>query len=158
MIEEREFRDVMRRFPTGVTIVTTRGVDGAPTGLTVSAFTSVSLEPILVLVCVHRGAASHHHILRRGSFAVNILAEGQADLAIRFSSGVPEDRFSGLEHDPSPLGNPLIPNSLAWLDCRVTGVFPGGDHSLILGEVLGSGARKATPLLFHEGALKGMGS
>jgi flavin reductase (DIM6/NTAB) family NADH-FMN oxidoreductase RutF len=155
MIEEKRFREVMGRFPTGVTVVTTRGANGAPLGLTVSAFTSVSLDPILVLVCIHREANSHDPIIERGSFAVNILTSGQAYLAIRFSSGPVEERFVGLEPGESPLGNPLLPDSLAWLDCQVREVHPGGDHSVVLAEVLACRARDGDPLLFYRGALRG---
>jgi flavin reductase (DIM6/NTAB) family NADH-FMN oxidoreductase RutF len=157
MIEEKRFRDVMGRFPTGVTLVTTRGEGGAPLGLTVSAFTSVSLDPILVLVCIHREANSHDPIIEGGSFAVNILTSDQADLAIRFSSGLVEERFRGLEPEESPLGNPLLPGSLAWLDCRVKEAFPGGDHSVVLAEVVDCLGRDGDPLLFHRGVLRGVG-
>jgi flavin reductase (DIM6/NTAB) family NADH-FMN oxidoreductase RutF len=155
MVEEKRFREVMGQFPTGVTVVTTRGADGAPLGLTVSAFTSVSLDPILVLVCIHREANSHDPILEGGSFAVNMLTSDQADLAIRFSSGSVEERFAGLEPGESPLGNPLLPGSLAWLDCQVREVYPGGDHSVVLAEVLACHARDGAPLLFYRGALRG---
>lgn len=157
MVEEKRFRDVMRRFPTGVTVVTTRGEEGEPAGLTVSAFTSVSLDPILVLVCIHKEANAHDPLIECGSFTVNVLASDQADLAIRFASGLVEERFRGLETEVSPLGNVLIPGSLAWLDCQVKQVFPGGDHSVVLAEVMDCLALDGDPLLFHRGALKGVG-
>lgn len=157
MVEEKRFREVMGHFPTGVTVVTTRGEGGAPMGLTVSAFTSVSLQPILLLVCIHRDAAAHDLLVEGGSFAVNILSSDQADLAVRFASGVSEERFVGLDFEESPLGNPLLHGSLAWLDCRVKGVSPGGDHSMVLGEVADCRDRDGSPLLFHRGALRGLG-
>jgi flavin reductase (DIM6/NTAB) family NADH-FMN oxidoreductase RutF len=158
MIQEKKYRNVMGHFPTGVTIVTSRTGDGAPVGLTVSALVSVSLEPILLLVCIHKEAASHGPILRRGSFSVNVLSSEQATLAWRFATEEPKERFEGLDIDASPLGNPLLPGSLAWLDCRVTDVFPGGDHSVILASVVGCEARDGDPLLFHRGVLRGMGA
>ena len=158
MIEEKRFRYVMGHIPAGVTIVTLRREDGTPLGLTVSAIVSVSLEPIRLLVCIHKEAASHDPILRGGSFAVNVLSSRQADLAMRFASEPPEDRFIALDLQDSPLGNPLLPGSLAWLDCRVTDVYPGGDHSVILAGVAGCEAREGDPLLFHRGVLRGMGS
>jgi flavin reductase (DIM6/NTAB) family NADH-FMN oxidoreductase RutF len=158
MIEENKFRYVMGHIPAGVTIVTSRTEDGAPLGLTVSAIVSVSLEPIRLLVCIHKKAASHDPILRCGSFAVNVLSSRQAELAMRFSTAPPEDRFNALELQASPLGNPLLPGSLAWLDCRVTDVYPGGDHSVILASVAGCEAGEGDPLLFHRGVLRGMGS
>jgi flavin reductase (DIM6/NTAB) family NADH-FMN oxidoreductase RutF len=158
MVEERKFRHVMGHFPSGVTVVTTRGEDGTPLGLTVSALTSVSLEPILLLVCIHKDATSHAPIANGGSFTVNVLSSEQADLAVRFASGIPEKRFEGLDVEESPLGNPLLPGSLAWLDCRVTDVHPGGDHSVILASVVDCHAGEGEPLLFHRGALRGMGT
>ena len=158
MIEERKFRTVMGHLPTGVTIVTSRGEDGTPLGLTVSAIVSVSLDPILLLVCIHREAASHDPILQNGSFTVNVLSSEQAELAMRFAAEMPEKRFDGLHAGESPLGNPLVPGSLAWLDCRVTDVYPGGDHSVILAGVVGCGASEGEPLLFHLGVLRGMGA
>lgn len=157
MVEEKRFRDVMRRFPTGVTVVTTRDEGGEPLGLTVSAFTSVSLDPILVLVCIHREANAHDAIIESGSFAVNILTSDQSDLATRFASGLAEERFRGIEPILSPLGNSLLPGSLAWLDCRVTQTFPGGDHSVVLAEVVDCVGLDGDPLLFHLGVLKGVG-
>jgi len=157
MVGEKKFRNVMGHFPTGVTVVTTRGEDGAPQGLTVSALTSVSLQPVLLLVCVHLEATSHDPILRGRSFAVNLLAANQTELAVQFATGVPEDRFSGLAWGESPLGNPLLSGCLGWLDCQVQDVFPGGDHSVILATVVDCFAREGEPLLFHRGELKGIG-
>ncbi len=157
MVGEKRFRNVMGHFPTGVTIVTTRGEGGAPQGLTVSALTSVSLDPVLLLVCVHLEATPHDSIVKGRSFAVNFLAADQTDLALRFASGVPEDRFTGLTWEESSLGNPLLSGCLGWLDCQVQEVLPGGDHSMILATVLECFAREGEPLLFHRGKLKGMG-
>jgi flavin reductase (DIM6/NTAB) family NADH-FMN oxidoreductase RutF len=158
MIDEKKFRDVMGHFPTGVTIVTTRGEEGAPLGLTVSAFTSVSLDPVLLLVCIHRAATPHDLLLRRGSFTVNVLSAEHAGMALRFASVETGERFRGLDVEESPLGNPLVSDCLAWLDCRVTEVYPGGDHSIVLAEVVDCEARDGSPLLFHRGALRGIGS
>jgi len=158
MIEEKNFRDVMGRFPTGVTIVTTRGPDDVPLGLTVSAFTSVSLDPIRLLVCIHLDASPHDPLLERGSFAVHILSADQSGLALRFASVETRERFRGIAVGESPLGNPLLPDALAWLDCRVVDVFPGGDHSMVLADVEDCAAREGDPLLFFRGALRGFGS
>ena len=157
MVGEKKFRNVMGHFPTGVTVVTTRGEDGSPQGLTVSALTSVSLKPVLLLVCVHLEATSHDLILGSRSFAVNLLGDDQTGLAVRFATGVPENRFSDLAWEESPLGNPLLSGCLGWLDCQVQDVFPGGDHSVILATVLECFAREGEPLLFHRGQLKGLG-
>lgn len=157
MVEEEKFRAVMGHFATGVTVVTTRGGDAGPLGLTVSAFTSVSLRPVQVLICVHRAAGPHDAILESGSFAVNVLSADQAHLATRFATGPSGERFKGLEFRDDPLGNPLLPG-LAWLTCRVREVWPGGDHSVILGDVQDCDARTGRPLLFYRGRLEGESS
>jgi flavin reductase (DIM6/NTAB) family NADH-FMN oxidoreductase RutF len=158
MVEETKFRRVMGHFPTGVTVVTTRGEKGAPLGLTVSAFTSVSLVPVRILICIHKDAAAHGLIVGGSSFSVNILSSLQERLAIRFASSVAEERFAGLEVLESPLGNPLLTGTLGWLDCEVRDVFPGGDHSVVLAEVMECQARVGDPLVFYRGELKGLGS
>ena len=156
MIGKERFREVMSHFASGVTVVTTRDREERPVGLTVSAFTSVSLEPTLLLICVHAGADSHDAIIQRGTFAVNILSAHQGPLATRFAEGTPQERFQGLEVTDGPLGNPLIPDALAWLECRLREVWPGGDHSVILGEVHACEGRPGAPLLFFRGDLEGM--
>jgi flavin reductase (DIM6/NTAB) family NADH-FMN oxidoreductase RutF len=157
MLRAEEFRRVMGHFATGVTVVTTRGLDGEPVGLTVNAFASVSLDPVLVLVCVHRLASGHDPLLAAGHFAVNVLAEEQEALAVRFAAGESSERFRGLDVTDGPLGSPLLPGALAWLDCRIHEVFPGGDHSVVVGEAVAFQARDGRPLLFFRGGLRGMG-
>lgn len=157
MIGEREFRRVMGRFATGVTVVTARGRDGEPVGLTVNAFASVSLDPLLVLVCVHRRASGYGPLLEAGCFAVNILARDQESLAVRFSAGNAQARFQGLEVTDGPLGSPLLPRTLGWLECRIREVFPGGDHSILLAGVVACSGRDGDPLLFYQGRFGGMG-
>jgi flavin reductase (DIM6/NTAB) family NADH-FMN oxidoreductase RutF len=155
MVEEARFREVMGHFATGVTVVTTRDPDGIPVGLTVSALTSVSLRPTLLLICVHQEAASHDELLRSGTFAVNVLAADQSGLAMRFARSKPAERFRGVEVESGPLGNPLLPGFLAWLECDVREVWSGGDHSVVLGEVMECAARPGDPLLFFRSQLKG---
>lgn len=157
MTSAEEFRRVMGHFATGVTVVTSRGPEGEPVGLTVNAFTSVSLEPLLVLVCIHNRASGREPLLGAGHFAVNILAEDQEALALRFASKYAAERFHELEIREGSLGSPVVPGALAWLECRVHAVFPGGDHSVILGEVVDYHARRGRPLLFFQGRLRGLG-
>jgi len=154
MVEGEKFRVVMGHFATGVTVVTTRDGAGEPLGLTVSAFTSVSLEPVQILICVHKEAGPHDAILRRGTFGVNILAADQAPLAVRFATGVTEERFRGLDFEEDPLGNPLLP-CLSWLSCRVHDVWSGGDHSVILADVEACDSGNGRPLLWFMGRLEG---
>ncbi len=156
MIEEKRFRSVLGRFATGVTVVISRGESGALVGLTVSAFTSVSLDPPLVLVCIHQDAGAHDLLVPGASFSVSVLSSNQKDLAIRFATAEPEDRFQGVDLMEGSLGDPRIPEALAWLECRVTRVFPGGDHSVFLASAVECGAGEGDPLIFHRGALGGL--
>lgn len=154
MVEGGKFRTVMGHFPTGVTVVTTLDPQGVPLGLTVSAFTSVSLEPPQILICVHKEAGPHDALLARGTFAVNVLRADQRDLAMRFATGPTRERFQGLPFQKSVLGDPILP-ALAWLACRTREVWPGGDHSVILAEVEACEALEGHPLLWLRGRLEG---
>ncbi len=148
------FKEAMSRFATGVTIVTTK--DGETVhGLTASAFCSLSLEPPLVLVCVARTIRSHDMIARAGNFAVNILNATQRPLGERFAGLIPdvEDRFEGLTYTSAVTGAPILPDVLAWVDCRVWAAYDGGDHTIFVGEVLAAGVNdplQAPLLYFHR--------
>jgi len=155
MAGETEFRRVMGHFATGVTVVACRGATGEPLGLTVSAFTSVSLEPLLVLVCIHTKAFGHDPLLQAGSFGVSVLSRRQGELAWRFAAGDSSRRFDGVPFREGEFGSPLLEGALAWLECRVRDVFPGGDHSIILAEVLSFETGEGDPLLFFRGGLGG---
>jgi flavin reductase (DIM6/NTAB) family NADH-FMN oxidoreductase RutF len=152
MIDPNEFRRVMGHYATGVAVVTTPRDDGAAAGLTVSAVTSVSLDPRLILVCVDRASDTHRLIEAAGCFAVNVLEEGMGEtLARRFSDGDVEDRFRGIAWRTERTGAPVLDDALAWLDCRVSAALPGGDHTIFVGEVLHADAREGTPLLYYRG-------
>lgn len=148
------FRQVVGRFATGVTVVTTQVAD-LPHGMTVNAFASVSLEPLLVLVCVDRTASLHPLLEDSGSFAVTVLGADQEDLSIFFASS---DRPAGAEqftdvawHAAPVTGSPILDDGLAYLDCRVIESLPGGDHSVFLGEVADAGTLSdGDPLVFYE--------
>jgi len=147
----------MACFPTGVTVVATRDSQGAPVGLTVNSFTSVSLEPPLVLVCIDQGAQSHEPLIIAGSFAVSILAATQADVAKRFAVRPSEGRFEGVAWTPAPSGSPVLSGAAAWLDCATHEVITAGDHVIILGRVDAAGTNNVSALLFHRGALRPVG-
>lgn len=151
-------RSVMGRFATGVTVVTARDDGGRALGLTVNAFLSVSLEPPLVLVSLASNSATRAAILSSGSFAVNVLAEEDRDLAIRFSRGRRAVRFQGLDTAEAGTGSPVLDRALAWLDCKVRSSVDAGDHTLVLGEPLDVHAREGRPLLFYESAFRRLGS
>ena len=147
-------RSVMARFPTGVTVVTTRDAQGAPLGLTVNSFTSVSLEPPLVLVCIGRSTGSHDRLIASGGFAVSVLSEAQADIARRFARQPSDGRFDGVAWWQAPSGNPVIEGATAWLDCAIEQVMEAGDHTIVLGRAQSCGSSDTPALLVHRGALK----
>jgi flavin reductase (DIM6/NTAB) family NADH-FMN oxidoreductase RutF len=143
----------MACFPTGVTVVTTRDAQGAPMGLTVNSFTSVSLEPPLVLICIGRSTGSHDRLIASGSFAVSMLSEAQGEIARRFARQPSEGRFEGVGWWPTPSGNPVLEGATAWLDCSIEEVMQAGDHTIILGRAQSCGSSDTPALLFHRGAL-----
>lgn len=146
------FKQSLAQFASGVTVVTTSHA-GSLWGLTVSAFNSVSLNPPLVSICVNCKLDVHAAICASGIFAVNLLAVQQLELGLRFAGMVPglSDRFAGVDTPTAITGSPLLPGTLAWLDCRVWQIYAGGDHSIIVGEVVATecGAGDA-PLIYHD--------
>lgn len=156
MVGKEKFRRVMGCFATGVTVVATRRPDGEPVGLTVNAFTSVSLDPPLILICIHRNANAHHHLLQAGHFGMSFLEADQGELAVRFSMADADDRFRDMAVVDGPLGSPLIQGALAWMECRVREAHSGGDHSIIVAEVDDCEAGEGDPLLFFRGSLMGL--
>ncbi|CAM3257606.1 flavin reductase [Nocardioides dubius] len=153
MVDPTTFRDVMAQWPSGVTVVTTLAQDGGWHGMTASSFSSVSLDPPLVSICLTKTLYSHELIERSGVFAINVLAKDQIDVGRRFAGmdkGV-VDRFDGESWSTSATGAPLLDSALGWFDCRVVHAYPGGDHTIFVGEVLeGHAARRSAPLLFHS--------
>jgi flavin reductase (DIM6/NTAB) family NADH-FMN oxidoreductase RutF len=148
-----EFRGVMGGFATGVTIVTSR-LGEERHGMTANSVTSVSLEPPLVLVCIDRSAESHDIIDASGTFALSILSRDQEALAARFAAkdGAAAHRLVDVPHHTRATGAPIIDGSLAYLDCRVAERFPGGDHTIFLGEVVDAGRMSdGVPLVFYMG-------
>ena len=135
-IEKDFFRQVMGRFATGVTVVTTRSDKGL-SGLTVNSFCSVSLEPPLVLICVDLTSNTLSYIRESGVFAVNILTDRQEDFSRCFATSS-EERYAYFCHasfHEAATGSPILDGALAFLDTRVVGEYPGGDHVIFLGQV-----------------------
>ncbi len=148
------FRRVMRRFATGVTVLTVR--DGEIIhGMTANSFTSVSLSPTLVLVCILNGSTTHDFVSRAGHYAINILSHTQVDLAQRFAKQVlvPSEPFADVPYHSAVTGAPIFDECLGYIDCRVIAAHPAGDHTIFLGEVLAAGFGQAPdgPLLWLEG-------
>jgi flavin reductase (DIM6/NTAB) family NADH-FMN oxidoreductase RutF len=144
----------MGRFATGVTIITTRHGDHLH-GMTANAVTSLSLDPMLVLVCVDKTADTHDILLKTGFFAVNILARAQEDLAMNLATKKGDSWSHGLgnvEHHVAQTGAPIIDGSIAYLDCKTIAEHHGGDHTIFIGEVLeAKELADAPPLLFYTG-------
>ena len=144
---DREFKQAMGKFATGVTIITTE-VDGKPHGMTANAFMSVSLNPKLVLISIMEKSTTLYKIQESGRFAVNILAENQMDLSKRFASrkkdieSVPFDYLDGM---------PVIPDCLAQVVCEVSSEYVEGDHTLFVGRVTDLRIRDGEPLIYSGG-------
>ena len=146
----RHFRDVLGRFCTGVTVVTSTSA-GEPVGMTCQSFSSVSLSPPLVLFCPAKTSRAWPLMQRAGNFCVNLLAEGQEELSNTMASKG-ADKFAGVEWSPSKTGAPLIDGVLGYVDCTIHAVHEAGDHYIVIGKVqdLGFGTAE-DPLLFLEG-------
>jgi flavin reductase (DIM6/NTAB) family NADH-FMN oxidoreductase RutF len=149
-ISPHEFRHILSHFASGVTVVTTREPNGHPSGLTASAFASVSLDPPLVLVCVDRSAQSYPALLSHGRFAVNILANKQESLSNRFAVKR-DDKFEGVKYQSGQLGLPVLDGALAVLECRTVHTYAGGDHTIFVGEVEAASAGSGSPLIYYRG-------
>jgi flavin reductase (DIM6/NTAB) family NADH-FMN oxidoreductase RutF len=153
-VDGSTFRQVLARWPSGVGIVTTAGENGRH-GMTASSFSSVSLDPPLVLVCVERRLRSHELLARNGVFAVNVLGRDHIGLGRRFAGMDPdvEDRFAEGDWLAGATGSPVLTDAAAWVDCRVRNGYPGGDHTIFVGEVVAADVPRITsPLLFHSRA------
>lgn len=129
---ERLFRDALGRFATGVTVVTAAGPQG-PEGMTVNSFTSVSLDPPLVLWCPARASSRHAIFAAAPAWSIHVLGAEQLDVCLRFTRG--GAGFQGIALGETPLGTPLIPGVAARFDCHAQGVHDGGDHSILVGRV-----------------------
>jgi 3-hydroxy-9,10-secoandrosta-1,3,5(10)-triene-9,17-dione monooxygenase reductase component len=151
----RRFRDVLGRFASGVTVVTAIS-GGAPVGLTCQSFSSVSLNPPLVVFIPSKSSRAWPAIQRSGRFCVNFLAEGQAELSNQMASRG-ADKFAGISWVPSEqTGSPVLDGTLGYVDCRIHAVHEAGDHYVVIGRVLDLGMPDAEadaekPLLFFEG-------
>ena len=150
MISPDEFRRALGHFASGVTTVTTLDGDGRPTGLTASAFSSVSLDPPLILVCVDHKSQSYPALLERGRFAVNVLHLEQETVSKRFAS-TRLDKFDGVPHRPGDLGVPLIDGALAQLECVTVSKHVEGDHTIFVGRVERAHYGSGEPLIYYRG-------
>ncbi len=155
-IDRNELRRVMGHFATGVTVITTRSADGKPYGLTANAFTSVSLDPPLLLVCVDKKAESYPYFEQSKVFTVNILADDQESVSRRFAvSGGP--KFEGISYRMGANGAPIIDGALAYIECTLHAAYAGGDHTIYLGEIQQAETIDRKPLLFFRGGYRALG-
>ena len=148
--DPKAFRAALGSFATGVTVITTRAADGTPVGLTANSFNSVSLDPPMVLWSLAKKAQSLPVFMEAGHWAVHILAAEQEDLSNRFArSGA--DKFAGLQTDTSAHGVPLLQGCLARFECATSFRYEGGDHVILVGEVISFERAPRAPLVFHAG-------
>jgi flavin reductase (DIM6/NTAB) family NADH-FMN oxidoreductase RutF len=152
--DPRTLRDALGCFATGVTVVTCVGPDGVPAGLTVNSFTSVSLDPPLLLVCLAKSAASTPALIGATHFAVNVLQTGQQPASIRFSTR-DEDRFGTTPWTRGEAGAPILAESLGVFECERHALHDGGDHHLLIGKVIKASFDAALdPLLYFRGSYR----
>jgi flavin reductase (DIM6/NTAB) family NADH-FMN oxidoreductase RutF len=149
-MDPSQFRQLLGRFATGVTILTVATPEGRPLGMTANSVASVSLHPPLVSVCVDREAEMHEAVLRVREFVVNVLSSHQEALARRFADKH-EDRFEGIGYHLSPDGLILLDGVLAHIECERFAEYPGGDHTIVLGRVTGGTTADGRPLLYYRG-------
>ncbi|WP_314213129.1 flavin reductase family protein [Pseudarthrobacter equi] len=151
----RRLRDIFGTFASGLTVITSSTPQG-PAGFTCQSFASLSLEPALVTFSPARTSSTWPVLRDAGSFTVNILPAEHQHLAGQFArSGT--DKFAGVSHTSSPLGNPILDDALAWIDCELHAEYDGGDHTIVVASVRHLSARMdAEPLLFFKGRYAGL--
>jgi flavin reductase (DIM6/NTAB) family NADH-FMN oxidoreductase RutF len=149
-IDPAQFRQLLGRFATGVTVLTVVTSDGRPLGMTANSLASVSLRPPLISVCVDREAEMHDVILQAPDFVVNVLSSNQETLARRFADKH-EDRFDGIGYHQTPDGLILLGGALAHIECQRHAEHPAGDHTIVIGRVTGGSTNKGRPLLYYRG-------
>lgn len=147
-----DFKQILGRFATGVTIVTFKNEDG-PHGLTVNAFSSVSLDPPLILICIDKNARGHAILDNTDAFVVNILSEQQNKICYKFaiSKLSSEERYAGVSYHLTENGIPVFEDNLCHFECKIAEKYAGGDHTIFLGEVeKGQISEDKKPLLFYS--------
>jgi len=150
LVERRTLRHALGEFATGVTVVTARGADGRPVGVTINSFASVSLEPSLVLWSLGLQSSSLAVFESCRHYAINVLAADQTEFSQRFSQS-PSEEFAGIELEAGAHGTPMLPGCCAWFECRNEMRYPGGDHLIFVGHVENFRRQEKPPLIFHRG-------
>jgi len=160
-VTQAEFRKAMGSFATGVTVITV-DYEGEVHGMTANAFSSVSLDPLLVLVCVDHRARTHTHLHARKRFGVNVLAENQQTVSEYYAGSSPTHRDAeqeaGARFDRTEHGTPVLRGALAYLECRLHTAQDAGDHTIFIAEVEDVVVREGNPLLYFRGAYRQIGT
>lgn len=148
-IDQQHFRRACGKFATGITILTVCDATGTPHGMTANSFTSVSLDPPLVLLCVDYRARVLDYLAVGAPIGVHMLGEHQQELSARFARAG-QDRFDGVEWTASEAGAPILPGCLATLECEVAKLYEGGDHAIVLAEVRRASWEEGRPLIYFN--------
>ena len=147
-VDAAHYRQVLGRFATGVTVIT--AMNGSePVGLAANSFTSVSLDPPLVLFCAAHASSTWPKIKEAGSFCVNVLSSEQETLSRQFAGK--GDKYEGVGWKPGTTGSPILSDVLAWIDCEIESLHDAGDHVLVVGRVLALDAKDGQPLTYFRG-------
>lgn len=154
-IDPSEFRQLMGRFATGVVVITSRTADGRHAGMTANSLASVSLDPPLLSLCIDHGAEMHRTLLAAREFVVNILASHQEAISRRFAVKH-EDRFDGIGYHLNRQGLAVLDGVLAHVECEHYADFEAGDHTIVVGRVIGGATTDGRPLLYYRGGYAGL--
>jgi flavin reductase (DIM6/NTAB) family NADH-FMN oxidoreductase RutF len=154
-LDPAEFRQLLGRFTTGVTVITMYLPDGRPAGMTANSLASVSLKPPLVSVCIDHTAELYASLLAASGFVINVLEASQESLSRRFAAKH-LDRFDGVGFHASPGGHPVLDGVLAWMECTPHATFPGGDHTILVARILSGATTEGAPLVYFRGSYTGL--
>ncbi|MFC7394133.1 flavin reductase family protein [Scopulibacillus cellulosilyticus] len=149
-MDQRQFRDISGSFATGVTVITTKSECGHPIGMTANSFTSLSLNPPLILFNIAKSSSLYDAFMKSNIFAVNILSAEQENLSRQFSKKN-IDRFEGIGYEEDVTGSPILKDVLGYFDCVVKSRYDGGDHTIIIGETKNGAVKDGDPLIFYRG-------
>lgn len=152
---QETFKAIMGSYPTGATVITTSTQEGVPVGLTVNSFTSVSMDPPLVLFCVDHRAGSLHAFRESKKFTIHVLSENQKKECFKFA-GKDSDKFSTVNWDFSELGNPVFANAAGVIECKTINEVEAGDHTIFIGEVVHISQSEEEPMLYYRREVGGV--
>ena len=158
-VNEQEFKSALKLWASGVTVVTAKASDGSLKGMTATSFTSVSVDPPQILVCINKSADTGDVVLEGNNFAVNILKAEQEAISNEFAGAASqEERFSNVNWHEGPLGSPMIDDTLASLECKVVEKVLAGTHWVIIGEVQNVESRSGNPILYYNSGYRELSS